>query len=69
MPYISRDVGLVNSCVDRLAKDDPETHAKVVQSMRAGEEVFVRCSSFTDPGEDYTELVVAGEVVMHTTGY
>ena len=69
MPYISRDVGLINACVDRLAKDDPETHAKVVQSMKAGEEVFVRCSSFTDPGEDYTALIVDGNVVMRTAGY
>ena len=69
MPYTSLDKGLTESCLQALKRKDAEKHAAVMKQIADGAKVEVECSAFTDPGEDYTKLMVNDECVLYSPGY
>lgn len=69
MPYKSQEPGLIAVALDDLKRTRPETHARVQEQIAAGARVEMECSSFTDPGDDWSRLLVDDQVVSERGGY
>ena len=60
---------MIAIALDDLKRTSPDVHAQVVKDISAGAQVEMECSSFTDPGEDWSRLLVNGKVITTRGGY
>jgi hypothetical protein len=69
MPYKNKEPGLIAIALDDLKRTSPDVHAQVVKDIDAGAQAEMECSSFTDPGDDWSRLLVNGKSVIERSGY